>query len=507
MLALLDVLKPVVDQASAHVPAMRNWLERRAAYLQATGQWDKSLAVRRDLAERYPHDCNIQAQYARSLSDDRDYEAAYAWIAKVVVPAAEWLPNEEESLRNVTTDLMRRQGRYAELADYLAAWMKANPDSQSPYQQYFRGDPVLRPAGRGRQTGRPLAGRGQSPEKLAPDAAARLRAAVTYALGQGTNYNRDRVDPKWFKPLADAVLFFAAHDKDMDVAQQIMGHYHFTPSDECRRVRKEAAKILRGMFAMNVSPVGGSDPPSRISNYINWISANDPAVEPELWKQIAAGLRASDGRRARLGQEEPDRRHPRRRPLRPHRPEGVSGVPPRQLEKGPQEYRAGFAGQLFNALLAQPWSAEYENEAFGLLEQLSNAEEPDQRLRGPNRRALPPDRPHGPGPLPGPQGHDRAPGEAHPHRTGGQARREPQGGPRGLRQPAPRGRPEASAAASRWMTIERVYLDVLLGRNLSRRKGSAGRCSAGRNPWGTLRFARQPTQWRHWRKCSVAGAW
>ncbi len=132
MLALLDVLKPLVDKAPAHVPAMRNWLERRAAYLQATGQWDKSLAVRRDLAGRYPHDVNVQAQYARSLADDRDYEAAYAWIAKVVVPAAEWLPNEEESLRNITTDLMRRQGRYANLADYLAAWMKTNPESQAP---------------------------------------------------------------------------------------------------------------------------------------------------------------------------------------------------------------------------------------------------------------------------------------------------------------------------------------------------------------------------------------
>ncbi len=297
---------------------------------------------------------------------------------------------------------------------------------------------------------------------------------MNYALGQGTNYNRDRLDPKWFKPLADAVLYFAAHDKDMDVAQQIMGHYHFTPSDECRRVRKEAAKILHDEFSRTgVSPVEGQDhlfiaaiPLDRISNYINWISANDPAVEPELWKQIAAGMRE-------WWAAEPDW----------DKKNQIAGILTSvlaghigqkeyleflrvQLEKGLQEYKAGFAGQLFNALLGQPWSAQYENEAFGLLEQLSDAEEPQQRLvaqigalyrltdrmvqaRFDARNAT----------IEHQEKLTRI--ELAAKRTENlKAARE--GFADRLREDARKRQPPLS----RWMTIERVYLDVLLGRNL-----------------------------------------
>ena len=38
------------------------------------------------------------------------------------------------------------------------------------------------------------------------------------------------------------------------------------------------------------------------------------------------------------------------------------------------------ARQLFRTLLAEPWSAEHENEAFPPLEKLSDAEEPASRL-------------------------------------------------------------------------------------------------------------------------------
>ena len=78
-------------------------------------------SIAQQLAEQYPHDYNVQQQYARALAETRDYDAAYAWIAKVAVPGARWLPYEEESLRNVVCDFMRQQARYPELADYLAS--------------------------------------------------------------------------------------------------------------------------------------------------------------------------------------------------------------------------------------------------------------------------------------------------------------------------------------------------------------------------------------------------
>jgi len=53
----------------------------------------------------------------------------------------------------------------------------------------------------------------------------------------------------------------------------------------------------------------------------------------------------------------------------------------RQVKEGPEKYRRSYRDNLFHALLQQPWTQEYEDEAFGLLETLSEAKEPVERLR------------------------------------------------------------------------------------------------------------------------------
>ena len=142
-----------------------------------------------------------------------------------------------------------------------------------------------------------------------------------------------------------------------------------------------------------------------------------------------------------------------------------------QLEKGPQEYRANYVSQLFETLLSQPWSAEYENEAFGLLERLSDSEEPAQRLmaqiaglyRMTDRMV---------------QARFDARMRAIEHqekltRTELAAKRAEnlkaarEGFADRLREEARKRQPPLS----RWMTIERVYLDVLLNRNLDQAEG------------------------------------
>ena len=51
-----------------------------------------------------------------------------------------------------------------------------------------------------------------------------------------------------------------------------------------------------------------------------------------------------------------------------------------QLESGPAIYRTAYANQLFDALLPQAWAAPLEDEAFLLLERLSDADEPGEKL-------------------------------------------------------------------------------------------------------------------------------
>ena len=406
------------------------------------------------------------------LADARDYDAAYAWIAKVVAAGARWLPYEEELLRNVVSDFMRQQGRYPELVDYLAGWLKLNPESESPYRQYLGALVFSDRLEEADSTAARWLAEGQTPQKLTPDATARLRASIYYAVGQGYNYNynRNRMDPQWFKPLAEAVLVLARHDKELDVARQIMGHNQFTGSDECRRVRKSIARILRDDFASRtgVSPVLSLD---QIRAFIDWISPNDPAVEPELWHEIAAGLRQRWS--AEVDQDKKNQ---------------VAGIlvgvlsghatPAElleflraQVERAPQEYRAGYARQLFNALLNQPWSAEYENEALSLLEQLSDAEEPAQRLAaqvaalyGMTDRMV---RARFDARMKTIEHQEKLTRTELAAKRAENLKAAREGFADRLRDEARRRQPPLS----RWMTIERVYLDVVLGRNLDQAEG------------------------------------
>ncbi len=74
MLALLDVLKPVFERQPQYLLGMKQWNQQRANYLQQTGRSDQWLALQKQLAEQYPHDANLQQQYAQNLANTGDYE-------------------------------------------------------------------------------------------------------------------------------------------------------------------------------------------------------------------------------------------------------------------------------------------------------------------------------------------------------------------------------------------------------------------------------------------------
>ena len=71
---------------------MKRWNEWRCNVLERTGQSQEVLKLRKQLAADYPHDYNLQQQYARALANVGEYPAAYAWLDRVLVPASKWLP-------------------------------------------------------------------------------------------------------------------------------------------------------------------------------------------------------------------------------------------------------------------------------------------------------------------------------------------------------------------------------------------------------------------------------
>jgi predicted Zn-dependent protease len=372
MLALLDHLRPLYQRQPAHVRALKLWGQHRVNYLNQVGRVDEALRLYKELATEYPHDYTLQQQYAQALANVGEYEAAYAWLTQVLTKEARWLPQEEEVLRNTYAQLLEGQSRFPELVEYLAAWEKQNPEGYSAYQQYLsaliRADQLDKANALIAQWLK----EGQVPKEPTPAVASRLRAAVYQALGQGHSLYSNRIEERWLVPLGQAVLYFARHGTQLDLANSIMSSNPFQQSDEVRRVRKATPDILSAELDKLTS--------LQIQYFVGWISPNDPPVESAVWKKLADGLR-----RRWAAEPKPEVKNQLAQVLVQVLTNHASAAElvaflHRQWREGPEAYRAAYASELFNTLLAQPWSAEYEDEAFSLLDKLSDATEADARL-------------------------------------------------------------------------------------------------------------------------------
>ncbi len=371
MLTLLDSLKALYDKQPANVQGGKRWQTLRLTYLDQAGRTDEAMRLRKQLATDYPRDYQLQQQYAQSLAGAGDYAAAYAWLTRVLVKESKWLAHEEESLRNTYTSLLQQQGRYAELGKYLAAWVEQNPPGRSAYEQYLsaliKSDQIDKADA--------LALRwlkdAQVPDELSPSAEARLQAALNLMLGRGYQLYTNRVEERWLPPLEQAALFFARNKAHLGAAGQILwASTPFSRTEEARRVRK----TLAGILANEIDKL----PPEQVRAFIDWVQIED--AEPAAWKKITTALRvrwtneANDSAKHTLGQALASVLS------RDAEPGNLLTFLRLQWQTGPAKYRPEYAGQLFENLLAQPWSAEIENEALGFFDKLSAAEEPGQRL-------------------------------------------------------------------------------------------------------------------------------
>jgi predicted Zn-dependent protease len=370
MLALLDVMKPVYDNQPPHLAGKRNWLQRRAAYLSQAGQVDEVVGLRKQLAIDYPRLVSLQQEYAQSLAEIGDYPSAYAWLDRVLVKSIKWTADEEESIRSTVASLLQQEGRFTDLAEYVAKWIEKNPPGYSPYSQYLtallRSDQI----DKADTLMAKWLKEGMVAGELSPAAEGRLQAAVNLMMGNAYQLYMNHVDRRWRTPLAEAAVFFAQHEPRWQFTDQIMNQYPFRHSEEMRRARKELAKIL----------VDGVDKLSaeQLQRLVNWVQDED--TEPATWTKIADGLR----RRWTSETKEPKKHllgHAVVTALsRLYRPAETLAFLRLQYEKGPEKHRTGYANQLFESLLSQAWSAEYENEAFALLTKLSDSDDAGRRL-------------------------------------------------------------------------------------------------------------------------------
>ncbi len=370
MLALLDVLRPLYDKQPAHVHAGKHWTQQRVAYLGQAGRSDEALRLQKQLAADYPHDYGLQQQYAQALAGVGDYPAAYAWLARVLVKEANWREDEAESLRSVHARLLEQQGRYPDLVAFLARWVEESPERPSAYEQYLsaliKADQVEKADAHARRWLKEA----QVPGEPAPAVASRLSAAIHWMQGNAYQLYTNRIEERWLAPLAEAVLYFLRQPTQTRIAEQILGSQQFQHTDEARTLRKAFAVILSGEI--------DKLPAEQVRLLVDWVQADDAA--PAAWDRVIGTLR-----QRWTNEPDADTRHVLGQALLSMLSRHGGLKEPLaflrlQRQDGPEGRRTEYTNQLFNRLVDQPWTAEFETEAFTLFDKLSGAAERGERL-------------------------------------------------------------------------------------------------------------------------------
>jgi tetratricopeptide (TPR) repeat protein len=375
MLALLDALQKVYARQPAHLHSLKGWKQQLANYLASAGQSDESLAIFKELAEAYPRDFGAQTTYVQNLQNRQEYEAERKWIDRELASDVPWLPQEIEQFRGSYAQSLSAQERYEELVAYRARWIEQNPENASPYTQYIdalyyndRSEDATARMARWFREGR----RDDAP----PAAIARLHGAIDWIFNQcNINYNYyggNHIDQRWQDELAETTVFFCRSKTQVSISEKILNDWRFQQVAANQKARAELAKIFAATFDRL--------PMEEIDRFINWLRGNDLLVTKAQWKDYARRLRE---RYAAEPEEE----------LKNHLAQTVANILSfaadadeymaflRQLSReAPEKYRPYYVSQLFQTLLTQPWSEKYENEAFDLLGRLGGGQSPQRQL-------------------------------------------------------------------------------------------------------------------------------
>ena len=371
-LAIHEALKPVYARLPEHRNGLLLWGSEKHSLLATAGRDDEDLKLLRELAAAWPGDADIHRELARRLAEDGDDLAAFALLKQTVErEQAQGTPNERDELYKTWADLLAEQGRYGEVAALLAVQMMLDPEDTEVYERYLAALIYTRREAEADKLTEAWLRTGLTDEPLSDADVARLRAAIETAEGDNSSLSTGHADPRWFDLLAELLVAFSDPDDRYNLFWEVTNEWQFRNSDQFKAAARKVLARLKAEAA--------SLPPDSLDRLVRWVTSYSEGTNDD-WKMIAAAIRARWNAAAhptvrdslassllqvltKIGDEE------RLAFLR------------LQLEKSDAAHQAQHASALFEALLNSPWSAEVEAEALALIEQISSAVDPGQRIR------------------------------------------------------------------------------------------------------------------------------
>ncbi len=367
VLEILDRLKPVFERQPKHASGQWSWKYHRSNALSSLGRTPELLALQKELAVEAPWNLSAQTTYAGSLMQAGESQAAYAWLRQELNRKVKRQDYEVNQLRETYAEMLREEGKDEERVGFIKEWIDTNPTGHSPYQQYLS---ALIFADRTKEANALVLKwmtESRVPETLDPPQLAKLNAAIHHALGERHHNYQDWVESIWLKPLQETAIYFLHHKHHSDIPATIIDRRRFGDTDENDRIIAEVAKQL--VAQAETLPV------RFLHNSVRWVLRHNK-LSAEEWKPIAQTFR----KRWNAEKEESDRQTLGNVLVEiyeskfadtlelPFRRERIT----RALEEKQSNLAASYRKALFEVLLSREWSEEHEVEAFGLIDQLTN---------------------------------------------------------------------------------------------------------------------------------------
>jgi Flp pilus assembly protein TadD len=387
---IVETLKPFYERQPAELDVLPQWQERKAQCLDGLQRHEEALALRRVRADAAPWQLDWQIDFARRLQQTGQIDAALERLRAELNRPIERTDSEDESIRSAITEVYRTHSRWADLLTFTTEWISRKPKSSSynsGYAQHLTAlvfNDRLDDANALVETWLTEA---RVERKLAADERARLEAALNFAHGSTYNLSIQRIDERWFEPLAQTARFFLKHAHHPDVAQRAIGNHYFQQSD--------VADALRGNFLGLLQSDLATLTPAQLQTLIGWtLSGRIELAQPlagrkqmdasevpdDVWRKIADELKPRWT--ASTDKEEKNLLSEALRSIYAQRFAATDLLPflRERIATAHADYKAGYVSVLFEALLSTGWTEGIEQEAFDRLRDLSTADEPVDRL-------------------------------------------------------------------------------------------------------------------------------
>jgi Tfp pilus assembly protein PilF len=363
--ALLDALKPVCERQKDIFEPLLGWERQRLYALQNAGKPEEFTAAQRALAEKYPFTPDLQVAVAYTLAGRGETDAALAFLAACESKNGPWQDHEIDQLRSTGGSILYNAYRLDAFVSFVEAWDQAHAGKvgQQTWDMYLSALVMLDREERASKLIEEWLVSFRK-EKLEAGEVARAGAAIRHALGQGHNLWNNRFDEKMSEKLAGTALYFADHRTLSWLAGNIFQGGNFMNTDESRAARATLYGRLKGSTA--------TLPAIKVAEFFAWLRgyAHQDTEGEAGWQKILDSVYD----RWVAEKAGADKQHLAGVILGYGRTELRLRCLRQVLQDAKTPAETWSAREnLFNALMAEAWTAGYQAELLALLPELTVA--------------------------------------------------------------------------------------------------------------------------------------